>query len=181
MSTNLISLVSRFNGEKFDYWSNLMKLCLESQDLWSIVEDGIETPKNDAQLTDAEKRSLKNERQKDRKALFQIYQTIEVPVYEKLTKAKSSKEVRLQSLRAEFEKLELKENEKIVDYFTRVTSLVNQMATNSEVMKIQQVVEIIMRSLPMKFDHIVVAIEESQDFSSMALRAYKDKDGHDIP
>ena len=39
-NNNLASAVPCFNGENFDYWSNLMMLCLESQDLWSVVEDG---------------------------------------------------------------------------------------------------------------------------------------------
>lgn len=121
MGNNLASLVPRFSGVKINYWSNLMELCFESQDLWRIVEDGVETPENEAQLTHAQKKILKDERPKYRKAVFQIYQAIEVPVYERLTKASSSKKaweilqttysgkdqvkmVRLQSLRDELEK-----------------------------------------------------------------------------
>lgn len=40
-NANLVSLGPRFNGERFDYWSNLMKLFLHSQDLWSVVEEGV--------------------------------------------------------------------------------------------------------------------------------------------
>lgn len=79
------------------------------------------------------------------------------------------KKVRLQSLRAEFEKLEMKENEKISEYFTRLSSIVNQMASNGEVVETQRTIEKVLRSLPIKFDHIVVATEESSDLSSMSL------------
>lgn len=38
------------------------------------------------------KNSLKENRKKDSKALFQIYQTIEMPVCERIVKAETSKE-----------------------------------------------------------------------------------------
>lgn len=36
--------MSRFNGEEFDYWSNLIKLCLNLRYIWSVVEEGINPP-----------------------------------------------------------------------------------------------------------------------------------------
>lgn len=62
----------------------------------------------------------------------------------------------------------MRDNEKISKYFTRVSTVVNQMRSNGEIMEDQKIVEKILRSLPSKFDHIVVAIEESQDTSSMS-------------
>ena len=88
----LASLVPRFNGEKFDYWSNLMKLCLESQDLWSVVEEGVNAPGDETQLTVAQMDLLKNKKQKERKALFQIYQALEIQVYERISKATSAQD-----------------------------------------------------------------------------------------
>ena len=69
------------------------------------------------------------------------------------------KKVCLQSLRAEFEKLEMKDSEKVAEYFTGVNSIVNQMASNGEILETNKVVGKIFRSLPAKFDHVVVAIE----------------------
>lgn len=69
-----------------------MKLCLETQDIWSVVEDGVNPPEDESQLSVAEKNVLKSTRQKDRKALFQIYQAIEILVYEMISKAKSAQE-----------------------------------------------------------------------------------------
>ncbi|GAA0186909.1 hypothetical protein LIER_34197 [Lithospermum erythrorhizon] len=163
-----------------------MWLCLESQDLWSVVEEGVGVPEDETDLTIALKDILKNRKQKDRKALFQIYQALEIPVYERISKVSNAQEawnildatysgqdkvkkVRLQSLRAEFEKLEMKENEKISEYLNRISSIINQMASNGEVVETQKSIENFLRSLPTKFDHIVVAIEESNDLSVMSL------------
>lgn len=88
---NPISIVPKFNGDKYDYWSCLMKLCLESQDLWDVVENGVEQQANEAQLTEAQRNTLKKQNQKDKKALFQIFQAIEIPVYERISKAKKLK------------------------------------------------------------------------------------------
>lgn len=163
-----------------------MKVLLKSFKLWSIVEDGYEEPETEEGLSQAQKNSLNEKREKDNKALFQIYQAIERPIFDRISKAETSKEawdilqsiykgeekvkkVRLQSLRLEFEKLQMQGNETIADYFSKVTSIVNQMATNGEVLQDQKVVEKILRSLPQKFDFIVVAIEESKDVSKLSL------------
>ncbi|KAL8540836.1 hypothetical protein ACS0TY_002167 [Phlomoides rotata] len=69
-----------------------MKLCLESQDLWSVVEEGVSAPKDESQLTNAENILLKNNKQKDRKSLFQIYQTLDIPIYERISKAANAQE-----------------------------------------------------------------------------------------
>ena len=44
------------------------------------------------------------------------------------------------------------------------------MASNGEILETNKVVEKILRSLPNKVDHVVVAIEESQDTSVMSLK-----------
>ncbi|KAH6762285.1 hypothetical protein C2S52_019718 [Perilla frutescens var. hirtella] len=76
----------------------------------------------------------------------------------------------------------MRDNEKIVEYFTRVSSIINQMESNGEIiMEAQKVVEKILRSLPKKFDHVVVAIEESQDLSSMSLEGLQGRlEAHEV-
>ncbi|KAH7536921.1 hypothetical protein FEM48_Zijuj03G0037600 [Ziziphus jujuba var. spinosa] len=79
------------------------------------------------------------------------------------------KKVHMQPLRAEFEKLEMKESESISHYFNKVTSIMNQMASNGEILEDQKVVEKVLRSLPEKFDFVVVAVEESKDLSTVSI------------
>ena len=76
-TNNMASLIPRFNGEDYDYWSHQMKVLLKSLKLWNIVEDGYEEPDDEDRLTQQQKNALSDKREKDSKALFQIYQTIE--------------------------------------------------------------------------------------------------------
>ncbi|XP_070664442.1 uncharacterized protein [Malus domestica] len=186
---NLASLIPRFGGDNYDYWSNNMKVLLKALELWNIVETGYEETDNEAALTQAQMNTLRENRKKDSKALFHIYQTIEMQVYERVAKAENAKQawdmienayrgkekvkkVRLQSLRKEFEKLEMKEDETINDYFIKVTSIVNQMASNGEILEDARIVEKILRSLLAKFDYVMAAIEESNDISTFSMEKF---------
>jgi hypothetical protein len=64
----------------------------------------------------------------------------------------------LQALRREFEILEMKEGETIVEYFSRVMTEANNMRNNGEAMQDIQIVEKILRTLTERFNYIVVSI-----------------------
>ncbi|XP_019455190.1 PREDICTED: uncharacterized protein LOC109356318 [Lupinus angustifolius] len=57
----------------------------------------------------------------------------------------------------------MKDGDTISYYFTKIRSLTNLMKGYGEVMRDQLVVEKVLRTLNPKFDHVVVAIEESKD------------------
>lgn len=103
-----------------------MKVSFESQDLWDVVEHGIDEPTEPTVLTALETLELKDLRKKDRRALFLIYQAVDENIFERISSSDTSKEawdilhksyrgeekvkiVRLQKLRCEFDGLRMKE------------------------------------------------------------------------
>ena len=166
-----------------------MKTLLGSQDIQDLVEDGYTEPANaaaEATLTDAQRKTLKESRKKDNKALFLIFQDVDESTFEKISDAKTSKNaweilqrscegvdkakrVRLQSLRAEFENLKMQNMEPITDYVSQLQKVAKEMKRNGETLDDIKVIEKILRSLTRKFDYIVTAIEEAKDLSVMSV------------
>jgi hypothetical protein len=73
----------------------------------------------------------------------------------------------LQALRKDFETLEMKSGESVIDYFSRVMSVANKMRAYGEDMKDVAVVEKILRSMTDRFNYIVCSIEESKDIDEL--------------
>ena len=63
----------------------------------------------------------------------------------------------------------MKESESVKEYFSRVIGVVNHMRTLGEDVTDQKVVEKILISLPEKYEHIVAAIEESKDLTTLSV------------
>ena len=85
----------QFNGKNYDCWAITMRALFVSQDLWEFVEDGFVEPADEQAfnaLTQAEKDLLKNNRKKDAKALFYLYQAVNESVFPRIAAAKRSKE-----------------------------------------------------------------------------------------
>ena len=79
------------------------------------------------------------------------------------------KKVKLQSLRKQYENLNMKDNEKVSEYISRVILITNEMKACGENLSEQVIIEKILRSLTSQFDYIVVAIEHSKDLSTMRV------------
>ena len=75
----------------------------------------------------------------------------------------------LQTLRRDFEVLEMKNEENIDDYFGRVMDVFNKMRSNEEDMSDSKIVEKILRTLTKKFTYVVVSIEKSKDIGKMTI------------
>ncbi|KAI3675541.1 hypothetical protein L1987_85131 [Smallanthus sonchifolius] len=163
-----------FKGEGYEFWKIRMKTILMSQDLWDFVENGY----ND---TDADRTRLRDHKKKDARALSLIQSGVHDELFSRIAGATTSKQawtyegdtkvqmVKLQGLRREFETIHMKDGEHVGDFLSKVMKIVNQQRAYGETVTNQKVVEKVLRSLPIKWDHIVAAIEESKDLSVMTF------------
>ncbi|KAJ3704843.1 hypothetical protein LUZ61_008548 [Rhynchospora tenuis] len=163
-----------------------MRALLDAQEVWEIVEDGYQEHAETTTLTGANTRILRENRKKDKTALYIMYQAVDESGFEKIAGATSSheawntlekaykgadrvKQVRLQTLRGEFEALKMKETEGVSEYMTRVQTVVNQLKRNGEPLAEVRVIEKVLRSLTNEFENVVCAIEESTDLNEMTI------------
>ena len=78
-------------------------------------------------------------------------------IYEGASKVKESK---LQTYRGQFESLKMKEEENIGEYLLRVDEVVNSIRGLGGKLKEREVVDKVLRTLPMKYDSKVSTLEE---------------------
>ena len=79
------------------------------------------------------------------------------------------KQVKLQSYRRKYEMMQMDEDQKVSDYFSKMIEIMNLMKNCGENISDQMVVEKVWRSLSQKFDFIVVAIQKAKDVKTMKI------------
>jgi len=183
------TLVPIFNGEAYDYWSIQMQTLFISQDLWDAIENGYPVPESQEELvtwTAAKQKEYKQNKQHDAKALLFIQQGVSREIFPRIMQAKNAKEaweilknefkgtnkvisIKLQSLWKDFDTLIMREDESIQSFFSCVSNIFNQIRSFGDTIEDKKIIPKILRSLPVKYDHIVVVIEESKDLSKLTL------------
>jgi hypothetical protein len=141
-----------FTGKSDELWSLTMKALFQGQDVWDIVENGYVEPTYQTTynaLTQDEKDVLKDQRKKDGKAMFCIYQAMHESIlprvaskkqaneswdtlqtyYQGMDKVKTSK---LQILRRDFETMSMKDSYSVDSFYTHVIGLINQVKSHGE-------------------------------------------------
>ncbi|XP_021625075.1 uncharacterized protein LOC110624277 [Manihot esculenta] len=171
--------IPRFVGH-YDHWSMLMENFLRSKDYWAIVENGVGAPAAGETLTDAQKTDFEATKLKDLKAKNYLLQSIERSILETILCKDTSKDIwdsmkkkyagsarvkraQLQTLRRDFETLQMRDGESVTSYFARTMEICNKMRFIGEKIEDVTIVEKILRSLTAKFDYVVCLIEESKD------------------
>ncbi|XP_024976289.1 uncharacterized protein LOC112514191 [Cynara cardunculus var. scolymus] len=163
-----------------------MKVLFESQELWDIINQGVDGLIELNDFTEEQEGEIRELKKKDKKTLFTIYQAVDEAIFERISTTETAKEawdmlhrtykgeekvktVRLQTLRCKFHGLKMKDSETIEDFYNKTILVLNQLRLNGEIIEDRRVVEKILRSLTRKFEYVVVAIEESKDISIMSL------------
>lgn len=118
--------IPMFNGENYDIWYLKAKTVFQAQNLWELVQNGYNEPEEGAELTDVETRTLKDTKRRDAKALAYIQQAMSEFIFPRIMRARTSNEawealreefqgdtrvrnIKLQTLRCEFENLKTKD------------------------------------------------------------------------
>ena len=134
----------RLTRENYEKWCLQMKVILGSQDFWDIIDKGYTKPANEETLPLNEKEVLLKTRKKDQQALTLIHQCLDDGMFEKVADATASKEtweilqnslqgfdkvnkIKLQTLRARFDVLKMKESGSISNFYSRLMVVVNQL------------------------------------------------------
>lgn len=176
-----------FDGD-YDHWSLLMENLLRSKEYFEVVKDGVSEPASDEMLSEAQKKALAEARLKDLKAKNYLFSAIDKSILKTITLKDTSKQLwdsmktkyqgnsrvkraQLQTLRRNFELLEMRNKEFISDYFTRVMVVANDMRNCGDDMQDVKIVEKILRTLTENFNYIVCSIEESKDIDNLSVDA----------
>ncbi|KAK2358763.1 hypothetical protein QL285_095917 [Trifolium repens] len=173
-----------FDGKNWDRWVKQMKVIFNVQEVYEQVNATITPlPEN---ANEEQRTTFREAKKKDNKALFLIHQCVDSKVFEKIADAETSKDawdilqksyggdakvkkVKLQALKRQYELLQMKNDESVADYFTRLVTLTNQMKNCGGNLDEQETVEKVLRTLTSKFEHIMVTIEETKDLSEIKI------------
>jgi len=173
-----------FDGNIFDQWKIKMLAVFGFQDVAEIIQEGVGELSSKA--SEEEKKHFKQQQKLDSKARFLLYQCVNSNIFDKVCKATTAKEVweilektyrdgdkhkkvKLQALRRRFEFLMMEDNETVAQYLDKIQRLVNAMKTCNEKVSDQHVVHKVLRSLPPRFDHLVITIEETKDLETLGM------------
>ena len=121
-----------------------MENFLQFKEYWSLIEPGIEEPKEGKKLTKVQPKELETRSLKDLKVKNYLFQAIDRPILEMIPCKKTAKDIwnsmkkkyqgskrvkrtQLQALRREFESLQMKDGESVTSYYGRMMELTNKM------------------------------------------------------
>ncbi|XP_039146820.1 uncharacterized protein LOC120284066 [Dioscorea cayenensis subsp. rotundata] len=170
--------ISVFTGPEYGRWSLRMKTIFISLELWDLVENGVTESKDEAVERENKKR--------DARALSIIQQAVDDPNLDRISEAKSAHDawetlrkqcqgtskvmaVRIQVLRQDIKILQMRDDEGVQEYVSRVITITNQIKGLGHKLKEPEVVSKVLRSLALKFGWVAVAIEESKEISKLSL------------
>ena len=171
--------IQKFDGRNYAYWSDRVKTYLTALgvDIWYSVVNGYVIPINAP--TDPNKKKLMSCNSKAKRV---ILASLAPTISSKVMGCNTAKEVwdKLKNIYEgdpkvkqvkfpEFENLKMNEKEDIATYLLRVDEVVNAIRGLGEDLDESLVVQKVLRSLLLKYDVKVSAIEETRDLTKMTM------------
>ena len=137
-----------------------------------MVSEGILEPTQDIVVSEAQNTEADAAKLKDLKAKNYLFQAIDHSILETIVSKDTSKQIcdsmkkkyqgstrakrqQLQALRSEFETLQMKYGESVLDYFSRVMTIINKMRIHSDKIEEVIIVEKILRTMAPKFNFVI--------------------------
>ncbi|XP_019429621.1 PREDICTED: uncharacterized protein LOC109337166 [Lupinus angustifolius] len=184
-NANFSTYLPILNGKNWNKWCIQMKAIMGYQEVSELIEEGFQdlpTKPTRAQVV-----TYKENRRNDCKVMFILHQYVDDAHFEKIAEVATSQEarrilekcneeseqlkkVRLQIMRRQYELMQMENNEKVDEFFNRIATHTNGMKACGEAILTQTIVEKVLRTLNPKFDHIVVAIEESKKLEDLKIK-----------
>ena len=163
-----IGTVPILNKLNYQVWASWMRLHLEGLELWDAIE------------------SENVVRKKDRQVMSILFSTISDEVMRELDVEKTAKQTwltlkvksggvsrickaRIQSLKRDYENLSMDDDDLFLDYFGKLSCVVNELRSLGEVITDAEVAAKLLRSVSGKFDAITTSIEQFQDLETITL------------
>ena len=183
---NFVQLtITKFDGH-YDHWSMLMENFLRSKKYWSLVETEIPTTAEGVEITEAQQKTIADQKLKDLKVKNYLFQAIDRTIMETILNRDTAKQVwdsmkqkyegstrvkraQLQALRKEFKVLQMKEGENVDTYFAPTLTIANRMKIHGEHMKQVVIIEKILRSMTSRFDYVICSVEESNNLDTLTI------------
>ena len=162
-------ILSRSN---YTAWAIKMQVYMQAQGVWEAIEPADE--------------NTKVEDKKDKYALAVIYQGLSEDILLAVADKKTSKEVwaalktmclgadrvkkaKVQTLKGDFEALQMKDNEQLDDFCLKLSGIVTNIRTLGEEIQESYVVKKLLRVVPQKFLQIASTIEQFGDLETMTV------------
>nr|GEZ41453.1 zinc finger, CCHC-type [Tanacetum cinerariifolium] len=158
----------------YSLWAIRIQIILKANGLWEMIEPN--------EKTEADNK-------KDKMAIFFLYQALPEDQLLQISKHKTAKAIwnalktrhlgeervqkaRLQTLKSDFEMLQMKEDETIDAFTTKLTTLVNKASSLGHTMEDETLVGKILNDVPDRYLQIVTSasIEQYSDLSEMTLK-----------
>ncbi|GJV69477.1 zinc finger, CCHC-type containing protein [Tanacetum coccineum] len=158
-------------GANYTTWVIRMQIILEANGLWEMIEPNEKTQADN---------------KKDKTAIAFLYQALPEEQLLQITKHKTAKtfwdafktrhvgvnrvqQAKQQTLKSEFEMLQMEENESIDSFVTRLTGIINKAVSVGLTYEDSTLVRKLLNAIPDRFLQIVASIEQYSDLDEISL------------